>query len=404
VIKTILIDDEPPALEVLSHLLRQYPVLEIVGEYTDIEAACQRLRQEPVQLVFLDIHMPPANGLDAARRMYQYQNNLAIVFVTAHNQFALQAFEVNAVDYIVKPVIKRRLDATIEKIMSKCPPAAYEPLPKRQGEFLNRLLGGTLTVDKEITGQARQLELDATQPFSLFFLLPNTWDKTPATNCRAAMLDTLTDGSLLAWETPQGLGVLDFSPVPAGSGKETERLAADRLKTLLDARFPHAIRAVGIAQQRGDLRSLADRYREARNAALIGIRISPQAGIYHFLDSGLQVTLAHYIPQAKTDALINDTFGKLLRYDQQNGTELFATLETILLNDSLQVVAEKLFIHYKTVLFRKQSIEKILGFPLNSFTGRTTLGVALTLLYLNQLPAATTAPSATTADKNKTRA
>lgn len=389
-IKTILIDDEPPALEALSHLLRQYPVLEIVGEYTDIEAACQRLRQDPVQLVFLDIQMPTANGVDAARRMYQYQNNLAIVFVTAHSQFALQAFEVNAVDYIVKPVIKRRLDATIEKILGKFPAPAYESLPKRRGEFLNRLLSGTPAGDKEIAGQARQLGLDVTQSFSLFFLLLNTWDttpegKTPMSNCGGAVLDTLTDDSLLAWETPHGLGVLDFSAVPAGS-KEEELLTAARLKNLLDTRFPQAIGAVGIAQQSGDLNSLADRYREARNAALIGIRTSPQAGIYHFLDSGLLVTLAHYIPQAKADALINDSFGKLLRYDQQNGTELFATLEAILLNDSLQAVAEKLFIHYKTVLFRKQSIEKILRFPLNSFTGRTTLGVALTLLYLRQPP------------------
>ncbi|WP_188397870.1 response regulator [Sporomusa sp. GT1] len=394
-IKTILIDDELPALEALSYLLRQYPVLEIVGEYTDLEEACQKLRHEPVQLVFLDIQMPTANGLDAARKMRQYQNNLTVVFVTAHNQFALQAFEVDAIDYIVKPVIKRRLDATIEKIMGKIPQAAYEPLPKRRGEFFNRLLKGAPTNDQEIAGQAQQLGLDASQPFSLFFLLPAPQTAAPENNLapdfrhrRTAMLDALSTGSLLAWETPHGLGILDFSPVSAANAKEEEQLAAARLKALLDSRFPQTVAAIGIAPQPGTFSNFAAGYREARYAALLGIRISPRTEIYHFLDSGLIMPLAHYIPQPEIDTLINNTFGKLLRYDRQNGTELFVTLEAILLNDSLQTVAEKLFIHYKTVLFRKQSIEKILGFSLNSFTGRTTLGVALTLLYLNQTPAA----------------
>lgn len=139
-IRTILIDDERPALKVLEYQLKQYDYIKIVGQYTDVVEAIEKIKQSHLQLVFLDIEMPKMKGIEAAEKILTINDNIHIIFVTAHNHYAIEAFEVDAMDYIMKPVIKRRLDKTMNKIIKRIPVDDQEKPIQVEKENNNKIL------------------------------------------------------------------------------------------------------------------------------------------------------------------------------------------------------------------------------------------------------------------------
>lgn len=114
-IRAILIDDEAAANKVLSALLADYDDLKVIGQFTDPEEAMGQMGRLKPDVVFLDIEMGKNNGIDLASRL-THGHFLRIVFVTAYAEYAVEAFEVNAIDYLLKPVQKNRLDLTLSKI------------------------------------------------------------------------------------------------------------------------------------------------------------------------------------------------------------------------------------------------------------------------------------------------
>jgi two-component SAPR family response regulator len=118
-IKTILIDDERPALNNLERLLKGYDQIEIIEAYTDVTKVFEKIKKEKVHMFFLDIDMPKMKGIDAAKKILEIDSNVQIVFVTAYNDYAVDAFEVEATDYVMKPIMKRRLDKTIERVIKR---------------------------------------------------------------------------------------------------------------------------------------------------------------------------------------------------------------------------------------------------------------------------------------------
>ncbi|MCT4595979.1 MAG: response regulator [Anaeromicrobium sp.] len=118
-IRTILVDDERPALKNLERLLKGYDYIEIVGAYTDITKAFEEIKKEKVHLIFLDIEMPKMKGIEGAEKILEIDKDIQIVFVTAYNDYAVDAFEVDAIDYVMKPVLKRRLDKSLERVLKR---------------------------------------------------------------------------------------------------------------------------------------------------------------------------------------------------------------------------------------------------------------------------------------------
>ena len=115
-IRAFLVDDEPLALKRLGRLLDETGRVEIVGRAADPRDALARLARESVDVVFLDIHMPEMTGLELAGRLSPAS---MVVFTTAYDQHALAAFEVNAVDYLLKPVQRDRLDAALDRVAAR---------------------------------------------------------------------------------------------------------------------------------------------------------------------------------------------------------------------------------------------------------------------------------------------
>jgi DNA-binding LytR/AlgR family response regulator len=109
----LIVDDEPIARDILRELIESTPDLEIVGEATNGTEAAERILQLKPDLVFLDLEMPGQNGLTVARSLRG--GVPVVIFVTAYDQHALAAFEVGAVDYLLKPVRRERFLRAVEK-------------------------------------------------------------------------------------------------------------------------------------------------------------------------------------------------------------------------------------------------------------------------------------------------
>lgn len=117
--KVVLIDDEKLALEYLEYQLNLIGDLEIVGKYTDPLQGKQAIENHDIDIVFLDIHIPEINGIELAELLLERNPDLQVVFVTAHDEYAIKAFELNALDYMLKPVRKDRLKLTVQRMSQR---------------------------------------------------------------------------------------------------------------------------------------------------------------------------------------------------------------------------------------------------------------------------------------------
>jgi DNA-binding LytR/AlgR family response regulator len=115
-LEVLVVDDEEPALEDLAYLLRQHPRVGSVVTASDATDALRRLRDGSFTAVFLDIRMPGLDGLELARVLSRFARPPEIVFVTAFEQHAVEAFELEAVDYLLKPVRPERLSDAIGRL------------------------------------------------------------------------------------------------------------------------------------------------------------------------------------------------------------------------------------------------------------------------------------------------
>ena len=114
-VRAVLVDDEQPARDELGYLLDQLGGVDVIGQAGNgVEALATIERLQP-DVVFLDVQMPGLTGFEVARRLLGSRTAPQIVFVTAYDQHAIEAFEVNAVDYLLKPVDQARLEVAVDR-------------------------------------------------------------------------------------------------------------------------------------------------------------------------------------------------------------------------------------------------------------------------------------------------
>jgi len=114
--RVLIVDDEPPAVERLSAMVTGLARFEVVGCESRSGRVLERCRQLAPDAVLLDVEMPGIDGLQLASRLLNEPRAPAVIFVTAHDQYALEAFDVEAVDYLVKPVRQARLRQALERV------------------------------------------------------------------------------------------------------------------------------------------------------------------------------------------------------------------------------------------------------------------------------------------------
>ncbi len=115
-IRTVIIEDETPAREILKHYLKDFPEIEVIAECADGFSGLKTISTLKPELVFLDIQMPRLTGFELLEVMTEKP---VIIFTTAYDQFAIKAFEMNAIDYLLKPFPKERLGTAVKKAAEK---------------------------------------------------------------------------------------------------------------------------------------------------------------------------------------------------------------------------------------------------------------------------------------------
>lgn len=115
-VKTIIVDDEPLSVAELQLMLKQFKGIEVVATATRSSEALEKITLHKPDLLFLDINMPERNGFQLLETL---EETPEVVFVTAYDEYAVKAFEINALDYILKPVNKDRLSEAVQKIILK---------------------------------------------------------------------------------------------------------------------------------------------------------------------------------------------------------------------------------------------------------------------------------------------
>lgn len=114
--KAMIVDDEAPARSELKYLLDELGQTEVVSEAASVREAVEKLKEYPCDVMFLDVNMPEATGMQLAEALQHLKYPPAVVFVTAYSEFALDAFKVHAIDYLIKPVETERLAQALARV------------------------------------------------------------------------------------------------------------------------------------------------------------------------------------------------------------------------------------------------------------------------------------------------
>ncbi len=144
-LRAVIVDDEAPARSLLREYLAAHSEVEILAECVNGFEAVKVISEQTPDLVFLDVQMPKLDGFEVLELL---EKPPAVVFVTAYDEYALRAFEVHAVDYVLKPVARERLDEALAQVRARLggearpapSPAALAAAARPPGQFLERLL------------------------------------------------------------------------------------------------------------------------------------------------------------------------------------------------------------------------------------------------------------------------
>ena len=159
-LRTVVVDDEQLAREELCYLLQQLGGIEVVAQAANGVDALRVIEEHQPDLVMLDVQMPGITGFEVARRVLQAGLESHLVFVTAFDQYAIEAFDVNAVDYVLKPVETKRLATAVDRVRRRL---AVERTAQRPREELDRLLQAL----SERQGRPEQLAIKVDERFLL---------------------------------------------------------------------------------------------------------------------------------------------------------------------------------------------------------------------------------------------
>jgi two-component system LytT family response regulator/two-component system response regulator LytT len=118
-LQAIIADDEAPARDELKFLLSNVEEIEIIAEVGDGQTVLELSKEKEPDLLFLDIQMPVKTGIEVAEKILELDHQPLIVFITAYDEYAIKAFELNAIDYLLKPFAEDRFEKTMQRILAK---------------------------------------------------------------------------------------------------------------------------------------------------------------------------------------------------------------------------------------------------------------------------------------------
>ena len=269
--------------------------------------------------------------------------------------------------------------------------ASYER--RRKNELMNELVQTENLSQKVIFESARVMGANILSPFSCYLMVIDAYRKKESEYWQKhlteyhllldSVFDALEAAERIVWESPDGIGVLVFEQQTEMPAVDRQKLQAEKLRMEAVAKSPGLKLTIGIAEPASNMADFAGRYRQARTAVHYGQKVWPYLDTYHYLDLGVYQLLACFNDEKQINEYIERVLGKLLQYDNKRKSEAFLdTLGVILMSNNMKESAEKLGVHYQTLLFRKQRIEKILAVSFDDFATKMSLLTALHLLKI----------------------
>jgi len=154
-IKTVIIDDEQMAREIIADYLEEFEEIEVVAQCEDGFSGLKTIQDKNPDLVFLDVQMPKLTGFEMLEIL---DEKPAIIFTTAYDQYAIQAFEQNAVDYLLKPFSPDRFNAAVEKAISRIRKGLDRPENQKVREYLDK---GEQYIDRVVVKLRKEIRIIA---------------------------------------------------------------------------------------------------------------------------------------------------------------------------------------------------------------------------------------------------
>ena len=164
-LKTVIVDDEILILELLKNMMAKEPNIDIIGEFTNSRQALESIMELKPDLVFLDIEMPGMNGIELATQILNDMDSVGIVFVTAYDKYAVQAFKLNAIHYILKPPNIEDIRQVVSRVVSDKRTISVD---KSEKVYVN-LLGG-VSVKSQSGSSLKWATAKTEELFALFML------------------------------------------------------------------------------------------------------------------------------------------------------------------------------------------------------------------------------------------
>ncbi|WP_239618097.1 response regulator [Cohnella mopanensis] len=191
--RAILIDDEKPALAQIEWLLERDGRLEVAAKFTSAREGMKYLESHKAEIVFLDIEMPGLNGLEAAEHIWRIDPEIRIVYITAYSEYAIEAFDLNALDYLLKPVHPERFKRTVTRIiedLSRIRIKMEQPVPPQATTFKRLALHDGGMSDTSLKHLRALRTLKAQELFAYFIHYKDQWIS------KDQLLETLWPGGI----------------------------------------------------------------------------------------------------------------------------------------------------------------------------------------------------------------
>ncbi|WP_446897745.1 LytR/AlgR family response regulator transcription factor [Clostridium sp. LBM24168] len=137
----IIVEDEIPSAQELEYIISQYKDIKVDGIATNGEEGIKLVKSKKPNAVFLDINMPLKNGIELAKEIKNIDSSMDIIFITAYEEYAIEAFKLYALDYILKPFNEKRIEITLDRLRNKWKDklGGMESLPEIINEIMNKL-------------------------------------------------------------------------------------------------------------------------------------------------------------------------------------------------------------------------------------------------------------------------
>ncbi|MBU2703847.1 PAS domain S-box-containing protein [Sporomusaceae bacterium BoRhaA] len=286
------------------------------------------------------------------------------------------------------------IDVTERRKAERLLEFAYEL--RRKSDFINDIITGNTKVDEQAIATAKTFGIDFSIPLFCCLLTMNklaesTTEETSSDTTNSEMLKNniiellSRDSNYLLWDCRKGIGVLCQIGTKDDDWENSMQFAFQLQKKII--RYaPGMVVRIGVSNMHTGTHCINEGYRQAWSA-VVAARCQSESSkaINHFRDIGIAQLLANMGGKKQAAEFVYEKLGKLIDYDHKKGTDLLLTLEKILQNNSLKESAEKMYIHHKTMAFRKKRIEKILGVSIDEFEIKLALAAAVKLYKLSNI-------------------